>query len=110
MSILKNYEDIVSMSLAQTRKLFGGKALGLLEAHQLGLPVPNAYFLGADHYETFTRQHPHIEHFKSNAHAFLNEHLAQELATLPDTLYPPDTMNRALRIMREIPDFQYIVE
>ncbi len=89
MSILKNYKDLAAFSISQIRKLFGGKALGLFEAHQLGLAVPEAYFLSTDHYEVFTTQHSHLEHtqFKIKAQEFLKKLLMQKLEELPDDLY-----------------------
>jgi phosphoenolpyruvate synthase/pyruvate phosphate dikinase len=89
MSILKNYQDLTALSIPQIRKLFGGKALGLFEAHRLGIAVPDAYFVGTDHYESFTTQHPHLEHaqFKAYAQEFLKNLLMHPLAELGDALY-----------------------
>lgn len=89
MSILKNYQDLSSLQTSQIRKLFGGKALGLFEAHQLGLAVPDAHFLSTDQYEAFTTKHPHLEHaeFKAKAQEFLKGLLFQQLDSLPTGPY-----------------------
>ena len=43
--MIKNYGDLAGIPSSQIRKLYGGKALGLFEAHRLGLPVPEADFI-----------------------------------------------------------------
>ncbi len=82
MTLLKTYEDLVGMPSSQIRKMFGGKALGLAEAHILGLAVPQVHLLSADHYETFTTNHTHGD-FKTQASAYLTKLLQNELETLP---------------------------
>ena len=87
--MIKNYSDLAEIPSSQIRKLYGGKALGLFEAHRLGLPVPEAHLLSADTYESFLSQHPQIKHadFKTKAQEFLKELLSRPLADLPDILY-----------------------
>ena len=89
MSILKKYSDLASLTTSQLRKLYGGKALGLFEAHQLGLPVPEATLLSTEHFETFLSQHPQIKHadLASKAREFLKELMAASLADLPSGFY-----------------------
>ncbi len=87
--ILKSYTDLTQIPPNQVRKLYGGKALGLFEAFQLGLPVPDAHLLSTDHYETFLAEHPQLKHadFKNKAREFLKQLLLDQLAELPEGVY-----------------------
>ncbi|MBS0604372.1 MAG: hypothetical protein JSS60_04950 [Verrucomicrobia bacterium] len=89
MNVLKTYDDLEELSASQIRKFYGGKALGLLEAHRLSLCVLPVHLLGTDHYEAFTTAHPHLSHaeFKSQSCAFLKSLLYKEIEKLPSSLY-----------------------
>lgn len=69
MAILKSYADLAEMPASQIRKAFGGKALGLAEAHALGILVSPVHLLPAEHYEQFTTAHPRLSHAEFKAKA-----------------------------------------
>lgn len=83
-SFLTSLEELGDLTSHQIRKAFGGKALGLFEAKQLGISIPQTWLIGAEHFEKCSRlSSKHVEHFKETAMEYLAAFLA-ELRGLPD--------------------------
>ena len=83
---LKTLADCTSLPPAQIRKAFGGKALGLFEAHQLGIPVPLTWFLSSDHFEKLLAQNPTLDprDFQNLARDSIYTLLEEEMKKLPE--------------------------
>lgn len=73
--------EIRTMTAAEVRKSFGGKALGLLEADLLGIHIPQTWLISSQHFEDFDFSK------ETSAAVYIEKHFAKELAKLPDLLF-----------------------
>lgn len=55
-AIIVPLEELSEWTFHQIRKTFGGKAAGLCEAKQLGLPIPDSWFIASDDFDQATFQ------------------------------------------------------
>lgn len=81
--------DLQNWQKERVRHLFGGKALGLKEAANLGIKVPATWLVSTELYELFLNQfNPNRKSFpKEEAIAFIEEHLGAELEKFPNSLF-----------------------
>lgn len=85
---LQTLEELALLTPHQIRKAFGGKALGLFEARQLGIAIPSTWLIGIDHFAAFTLD-PSTEqkNYQKTAAAYLALRFQKNLAALPNGLF-----------------------
>lgn len=77
--------DLGNLSEAEIHGQFGGKAWGLLTAHQLGLSVPQTWLISAGWYQKFCEQTLEFQkNFLQKATEFIIENFQQDINGLPD--------------------------
>ncbi len=81
MFLLYTFAEFHPLSSQQIRQRFGGKALGLYEAFQLGIPVPSTWMISAQDHEAFLKTGPSTEpeSFQKEAKEFIQNHLGASL-------------------------------
>ena len=86
---LITFSELYSYSFQQIRHYFGGKALGLYEAHQVGITIPLTWMISTDLHEQFLKQCPRMEllDFQRMAGAFIRERLGTILESLDEGNY-----------------------
>lgn len=90
MSSLVTFSELNSYSSQQIRHYFGGKALGLYEAHQLGITIPPTWMVTTELHEHFLQKNPSwddIQEFTNAAQAYIEQHLGHILTSLDHGLY-----------------------
>ena len=87
MKILCQFEDLLGLSKSEIRTLFGGKLLGLYEAHLLGIKVPQTFMIHSQLCKEFLEMHPskNPREFKEEAARFIEKNLSFD--ELPEGLY-----------------------
>ena len=87
MKILCQFEDLLVLSKSEIRTLFGGKLLGLYEAHLLGIKVPQTFMIHSQLCKEFLETHPskNPREFKEEAARFIEKNLSFD--ELPEGLY-----------------------
>src|SRR5690242_5391146 len=86
---LHTFDKLYALNSNQIRNQFGGKALGLYEAFQLGIAIPTTWLLSAQFHELFLKTNPSKdpEAFQSEAKGFIQEHLRSCLSALKETQF-----------------------
>jgi|GEM_PF-6701398 len=86
---LITFSELHAYSSQQIRHYFGGKALGLYEAHQIGITIPSTWMLSAELHDQFLKTQPPLElkAFQKAATVFIQEHLGHVLQPLEEGSY-----------------------
>lgn len=85
---LQNLDGLSHLSLGQVRKHFGGKALGLYEAKQAGIPIPATWLISTDYFEEFSLPLPSdVKNFQEAAVQYLSSTFPNAHDPLPDCLF-----------------------
>lgn len=92
---LQNLDGLSNLSSSQVRKRFGGKALGLYEAKQAGIPIPATWFISADYFEEFSLPLPSdVKNFQEAAVKYLSSTFPNVHDPLPDCLFAVRSSSR----------------
>lgn len=81
MNQLYTFKDLITFSFQQIRQAFGGKALGLYEAHLLSINVPTPFFVSTELHKTF------IEKREKDGALFIRNTLKETLNALENRTY-----------------------
>jgi phosphohistidine swiveling domain-containing protein len=81
---LHTFNQFFALNSQQIRHQFGGKALGLYEAFQLGIAIPSTWMISAQNHEMFLKTNPSKDPktFQNQAIGFIQENLSQLLIDL----------------------------
>src|SRR5579885_1403522 len=87
-TMLLPIEEVKEISSHQIKKRFGGKALDLVEAKKLGLPIPPTWLLSSDAFEDFVLPLPTgVKNFQEEAIRYLSTQFSRAVDPLPDVLF-----------------------
>jgi len=86
--MMRSIQDITHLTDTEVRNQFGGKALGLYQAAQLRLNIPETWLISNTLFSEYLKTHNNNAIFSdSDAHDFLKKQLDKKLKSLPETTY-----------------------